>query len=472
MSIAVYSAEREAGLEDLIKANASIALLANAGIAEPFSINESSKANLLAKASNKNQIDLHYIRSIMVTAGWNRNDDVFDNVEMWAAKATPEDKPFNLEHNQADIIGHITGSVAVNVDLSPIPEDISLEKLPKQYHIVTTAVLYKIWENAELQSRMDKMILEIAQGKWFVSMEALFHGFDYSLKNANGTQIVARNDKTAFLTKHLRAYGGNGTYEGAQVGRILRQITFSGKGLVRKPANPGSVILDAYKVSGYEVPREECFNMSEDSKNIESEVVQAKEKAAKLEIELAAASEELLNLKAERRQARLVASTTEALGSDSDAIANALIHLDDNQFAVALAAINDYLNAKIAAYKAAESRSRTVEQVDNDLKTVAEELKSILQQVKDYVSKSPKEEKEAKEEESEAGVKSIKKMPLPKKPLPPEAAQIVSGSVLNNVIPNEEPALAASSVDQSVNKVAAQIAAFFGASENEELAAD
>jgi hypothetical protein len=63
-------------------------------------------------------------------------------------------------------------------------------------------------------------------------------------------------------------------------------------------------------------------------------------------------------------------------------------------------------------------------------------------------------------------------MPLPKKPLPPEAAQIVSGSVLNNVIPNEEPALAASSVDQSVNKVAAQIAAFFGASENEELAAD
>ena len=50
-----------------------------------------------------------------------------------------------------------------------------------------------------------------------------------------------------FLTKHLRAYGGTGEYEGYQIGRLLRDISFSGKGLVSKPANPRSVILNASK---------------------------------------------------------------------------------------------------------------------------------------------------------------------------------------------------------------------------------
>jgi hypothetical protein len=147
-----------------------------------------------------------------------------------------------------------------------------------------------------------------------------------------------------------------------------------------------------------------------------------------------------------------------------------LAQLGDDQFVVAVAAINDYLSAKIAAYKDAESRAQNAQKVDTDIKAVAEDLKSILQQIKDAVSKSPKEKD--KEEEAEAEVKGIKKMPLVKKPLPPEAAQVVTGSVLNNVIPSEEPALAASAVDQSVNKVAAQIAAFFGADETEEPAAE
>ena len=48
------------------------------------------------------------------------------------------------------------------------------------------------------------------------------------------TRIVARNDESAFLTKHLRAYGGTGEYEGYKIGRSLRDISFSGKGLVSK----------------------------------------------------------------------------------------------------------------------------------------------------------------------------------------------------------------------------------------------
>jgi len=39
-------------------------------------------------------------------------------------------------------------------------------------------------------------------------------------------------------------YGGSGKYSNYRVGRLLRDLSFSGKGLVSKPANPHSVILD------------------------------------------------------------------------------------------------------------------------------------------------------------------------------------------------------------------------------------
>src|SRR5262249_41187146 len=88
------------------------------------------------------------------------------------------------------------------------------------------------------------LLAEIAQGEYSVSMECLFNKFDYILTAPDGTtRIVARNDKTAFLTKHLRCYAGSGYYGDSKVGRVLRNIVFSGKGLVKNPANADSVIL-------------------------------------------------------------------------------------------------------------------------------------------------------------------------------------------------------------------------------------
>jgi hypothetical protein len=79
-------------------------------------------------------------------------------------------------------------------------------------------------------------------------MECLFAGFDYALIDAQGNpKVISRTEQSSFLTKHLRAYGGTGEYEGYKVGRALRDIAFSGKGLVSKPANPRSIILDASK---------------------------------------------------------------------------------------------------------------------------------------------------------------------------------------------------------------------------------
>lgn len=239
--IAVYKAEREAGLTEQIRTTASIAYASELYPSDKQELTETVKAHISKGSST--DFDLHYLKSILVSTGKNKNDDVFLPLEVWCARRTPEDKPFNYEHNCADIIGHIIDSYAVDKQGSVIAADTAPEDLPAQFDVYTPSVLYKYWDKAELQERMDSILREIAENKWFVSMEALFKNFDYELRSTAGVEIVSRNEQTAFLTKHLRIYGGSGEFDGKKVGRVLRQITFSGKGLVRKPANPDSLIL-------------------------------------------------------------------------------------------------------------------------------------------------------------------------------------------------------------------------------------
>jgi uncharacterized coiled-coil protein SlyX len=242
----IYQSEIESGLSDLIQNN-TVAYCAQANL-HKGSI-ETAKvvindADVLEKivAQNKDQVDLYYLESVLVSTGWNKNDDVFSAQETWAARNTPEDKQFNFMHNEDDIIGHITGSYVVDRDGSRLNSE---STAPDQFDIVTQAVLYTSWSGEEKRERMKKIIAEIEEGQWFVSMECLFPAFDYALQTAEGeTKIIERNEASAFLTKHLRAYGGEGIYENYRIGRLLRNLAFSGKGLVSKPANPRSIILD------------------------------------------------------------------------------------------------------------------------------------------------------------------------------------------------------------------------------------
>jgi len=111
---------------------------------------------------------------------------------------------------------------------------------------LTSGVLYKHLNSRdpEVENRMAEIIEGVSRGEWFVSMEALFTDFDYAVVTPDGNQkTVARGEDSSFLTKHLKAYGGTGQYEQYRVGRLLKNITFSGKGLVRRPANPESVFV-------------------------------------------------------------------------------------------------------------------------------------------------------------------------------------------------------------------------------------
>ena len=253
--IPVYKAEAEAGLSEAIQAkeNRSIAtycpILTDKGLISSAAVEKTKIKDIdsfnNSVASNQEQFDLEYIYSILATTGWNRNDDVFDAYETWSARNTAEDKPFNKGHDPNNIIGHITGNAVVDENYELVTES-EVDSLPDKFHILTSAVIYKhISSKDEKLSLATKALLqEILEGKWFVSMEALFSNFDYALMSASGEQtIVSRNEETAFLSKHLRSYGGAGEYEGSRVGRLMRNMTFSGKGLVENPGNPESIIF-------------------------------------------------------------------------------------------------------------------------------------------------------------------------------------------------------------------------------------
>jgi len=239
----IYKAEIEDGLGDLLSSTNSVAYCGVAKCFSPSTEQQESMKLIASEASeNKDQIDLFYLESVLVSTGWNKNDDVFDPQETFAARTTPEDKPFNFMHDEKDIIGHITGNRVVDFAGNSIAEE---QDTPSEFNILTTAVIYKEWSDVDQRQRIQKILAEIEEGKWFVSMECLFPNFDYALVDKEGgTRVVPREESSAFLTKHLRSYGGSGKYEDYRVGRLLRNLSFSGKGLVSKPANPRSVILE------------------------------------------------------------------------------------------------------------------------------------------------------------------------------------------------------------------------------------
>jgi hypothetical protein len=283
----IYHQEYLDGIATAIEKANSISY---ASLAEPCidkALARHNLQNIKSLASLEDQ-DLYYLQSILVTSNWNKNDDIFDKQEIWAARNTPEDKPTNLEHDESLIIGHITSNWPINTDGQLISDSTTSEELPEKFHILTGSVIYRAFSKPELRERAEKLISEIENGQKYVSMECLFKGFDYGLlnKETGEYKILARNEQTAYLTKHLRAYGGRGEHQQYKIGRVLRNITFSGKGFVDKPANPESIIFTKNDIDDSEKklilatsgvsnidPKQEVENIT---MNLENEIVDIK----------------------------------------------------------------------------------------------------------------------------------------------------------------------------------------------------
>jgi hypothetical protein len=304
--INIFQREISDGIGELVKSTASVAYCSQAEIKGKEDNLENAMANIsdteiLDKviAENKDQIDLYYLESVLVSTGWNKNDDVFMAEATWEARNTPEDKQFNFMHDENDIIGHITGSYVLSKDGKRVETD----DMPEDFDIITQAVLYNSWTNEDNRDRMQKIISEIEEGKWYVSMECLFAGFDYALIDKNGqAKILARDEQSAFLTKHLRAYGGTGEYEGYKIGRALKNVAFSGKGLVAKPANPRSVIINKNS--------SKAFVLDDNSRSLNigdftmSDVSVLEKQIAELKTALASTEQENKEIKAKIEEAK------------------------------------------------------------------------------------------------------------------------------------------------------------------------
>ena len=357
----IYKQEISDGIADMVQASASVAYCVPTEIREHTSTDNDVEAKIKASSANPDQIDLFYIKSVLVSTGWNKNDDVFKADATWTARNTPVDKQFNLMHDENNIIGHITDSYVVDRQGNEVGDT-----QPDDFDIITEAVLYNSWTDPENRQRMSQIIAEIQEGKWFVSMECLFAGFDYALLDEEGNaKLLQRNEGSAFLTKHLRAYGGTGEYEGYKIGRSLRDIAFSGKGLVSKPANPRSVILDASTSRAFSLDTDSNIlttfpegetDMSDTNllekqlADVQSELASAKEENAKLREQISTASE--------KEAAEAAAKLEEAVAEKDEAI--------------------KALEASIAEKEASLTElQETVEAKDKDFKEKMEELRKM-----------------------------------------------------------------------------------------------
>jgi len=309
----IFKSEIKDGIGELVKSSAAIAFCSQA---MPYIPNEKEIVLSKAIAENANQVDLYYIKSILASAGWNKNDDVFDSAELWNARATPEDKQFNYMHDEKDIIGHITSCYVTDGDGNRLPDDINQDsQLPTAFDVTIGSVLYTSWSDKNLKDRMQTIIANIEAGQiWHVSMECLFPAFDYALIDSKGEQkIVRREEASAFLTKHLRAYGGKGEYNGYKVGRLLRNISFSGVGLVQKPANPRSVILNKQHATIiFNESKAEEITMQDDLEVLKAELAEAKEATDKMK-------EEAGKMKEEAEKAKKAKSEVEVTVADLQA---------------------------------------------------------------------------------------------------------------------------------------------------------
>jgi hypothetical protein len=220
------------------------------------SLNNVCKGNACAIASiapdgYKPTDDVTALSSILVSDIWNANDDVFTSEEILSRYSTAKFKPINWMHKgsedtENENIGVMLETTLVEGDVPEvniIKADESSCKNPRscsgKIHVKQDGI---IW-SGYFPTYAQKIKKGIEDGKLFVSMECFFEDFGYALRKDDDSEIIFldRSDANSKMSKDLLAFGGKGItqYKGQryQIGRWLKNITFSGQGVVYEPAN-------------------------------------------------------------------------------------------------------------------------------------------------------------------------------------------------------------------------------------------
>ena len=204
------------------------------------------KAAVLAFPEEK-QSDLQYIRSLLVSAGTNKNGAHFLPSEMMKAHNTIVHKAIDIEHDEERVIGHMYDCaflfkdgesfdplklMAEYKETSNNPDDVDID-------IAVAGVIHKM--------RFPEYAEQVLGGEWKVSMECYFKDFDIKV----GNQIITRDEAQSLgynpddlVNGFVKVVAGQKALGKHFVARVLRNITFSGMGIVKNPANPHSIIME------------------------------------------------------------------------------------------------------------------------------------------------------------------------------------------------------------------------------------
>lgn len=196
---------------------------------------------------DKRQPDLQYFSSVFVSSGYNLNSAFFLPTELIKAESSVVDKPLDIEHEQDKIVGHLYSKVFALKDRTVFdPAELAAsagEGINNvSMDIITASRVYK--------ARFPEVAADILMGKYKVSMECYFRDFDIIVDNLIIPKAEAKQvGLTEEINKIITVKDGNKALGRQRVGRVLRDILFSGCGLVENPANPDSVILETAAVN-------------------------------------------------------------------------------------------------------------------------------------------------------------------------------------------------------------------------------
>lgn len=199
-------------------------------------------------AEEDRQRDLQYILAIFVSSGMNLNGGVFLPSELVAARNTIINKPLDIEHLEGYVIGHIQSKAFMTKErkvINPVSLFADLgNKIDKEN--LDIAVLMSLYRN-----RFPDVAEEVEEGKYKVSMECYYKYFDIKV----GDIIISREEADALgirsegadclVGKRVKLLEPGKAESSTMIGRVFRDILFSGCGLVEYPANPESDILAA-----------------------------------------------------------------------------------------------------------------------------------------------------------------------------------------------------------------------------------
>jgi len=188
--------------------------------------------------------DMLFFSGIFVSSGENLNKAYFLPSELVKAHKTIANKPLDMEHLEEEIVGHIYSCAFVDrkgdkLDIADLASLNTSELEDMDIDVMIAGILYK--------SRFPELAEEVENDKWKLSMETYFQDYDVKI----GNMILSKKEAEALglasdsvMGRVARVLRKGKEVAKGQVTRVLKELLFSGCGLVKNPANPRSIILE------------------------------------------------------------------------------------------------------------------------------------------------------------------------------------------------------------------------------------